>query len=136
MLAGNAQGALNMFTGGPSSQAAMEKALLGVVGINSGGGGRWARAGGQAVKGAISPAEASLVSRLLARPATLTPRTALSPGEIQMLGQAIGRALASHNPGIYLDGKKMAEVLRQNPGASRELAEAVAMHSKKQHARR
>jgi hypothetical protein len=135
-LAAHAKGALAMLGGGPTSLSAIEEGILGRVPHGSGGGGRYAHAGGRAEKGSLSPAESAAVSRLLERPQDLTSKTALTAGELAAITTAIERAMASHNTEIYVDGKKLAEALRQNPGASRHLSEAVTHYAQKQAARR
>jgi hypothetical protein len=116
--------------------SAIEEGILGRVPHGSGGGGRYAHAGGKAEKGSLSPAESAAVSRLLANPGSLTPQTKLTANEIAMLAAAVERGMASHKTDIYLDSKKIAEAMRQNPGASRHLSEAVAHFAQKQAARR
>ncbi len=134
-LAAHAKGALAMLGGGPTSLSALEEAIVGRVPINSGGGGASARYGGKAAKGSISPSESALVSRLLEHPQEAS-KTALTPGELSALTTAIERAMASHKTEIYVDGKKLAEALHHNEGASRHLSEAVTHYAQKRAARR
>jgi hypothetical protein len=105
-----------------------ERALFGGgnVPLNTQAGGR--SAGGNA-------SEAALISRILTSPNLLTPKTVLSDHELTALQQAVERGMASHVSEIHMDSVKLGQALRRNPGASRELSEAVTAHAQKRRAR-
>jgi hypothetical protein len=84
--------------------------------------------GGKAARGKTTPAEASLVSRILEHPSTLTPQTELSPQSIERLEKAVERAMASHNHAIELDGQKLGQALVNNRHLRRGAAEATTKH--------
>jgi hypothetical protein len=111
-LGAHAQGGLNMFGGGATSQRQIEESFLG-GGVTRGF--AHTRAGGRAAGGGETPGEAALVARAIER---LTP---------------------THDQHAYvlnMDGVKVAEGLLHNPRARRVLAEAAAIYAQGMAARK
>lgn len=133
-LGGHAKGALRMLGGGPSMREV--EVALGIVGPGGLAGHGKETGQGKAAGGAMSPAEANEIARIIQNPRLIKPGTKLTPQEIQALERAVERGMSSHSTTIEIDGKKLAAALARNPAAKRLLSEAVSQYAHSKAARR